>query len=97
MIHLLKRIDRPHITEKSSRLKEATNTLCFRVDRASSKVDVRNAVERVFGVKVASVRMLTVKGKPKRVGRWLGKSASWKKAYVRLKPGEKSIEYFEGV
>jgi large subunit ribosomal protein L23 len=94
---LLTRIDSPHITEKSTRLKEATNTLCFRVNKDSSKVDVRNAVEKLFGVKVASVRMVRVKGKPKRMGRFEGRSSSWKKAYVRLKPGEKTIEYFEGV
>ena len=97
MIELLQRVDRPHITEKSTKLKEATNTLCFRVERHSTKVDVRNAVEKIFGVKVQSVRIVNVKGKPKRVGRSSGYSASWKKAYVRLKPGEKSIEYFEGV
>ena len=97
MNELLKRIDSPHITEKSTRLKEASNTLCFRIAPRCTKIDVRNAVEKVFGVKVASVRILRVKGKPKRVGRHLGRSSSWKKAYVRLKPGEKSIEYFEGV
>jgi large subunit ribosomal protein L23 len=97
MIELLRRVERPHITEKSTQLKDATNTLCFRVGRESTKVDVKNAVEKIFGVKVTSVRMLNVKGKPKRVGRWSGYRASWKKAYVRLKPGEKSIEYFEGV
>ena len=94
---LLTRIDSPHITEKSTRLKEATNTLCFRINRSSTKVDVRNAVEKLFGVKVQSVRIMRVKGKPKRVGRFEGKAPNWKKAYVRLKPGEKTIEYFEGV
>lgn len=96
MIELLRRVDRPHITEKSTKLKEANNTLCFRVERHCTKVDVRNAVEKIFGVKVESVHIMNVKGKPKRVGRWSGHSPSWKKAYVRLKAGEKSIEYFEG-
>ena len=73
---MLTRIDSPHITEKSTRLKEATNTLCFRINRDSTKVDVRSAVEKIFGVKVESVRIVRVKGKPKRVGRHLGKSAN---------------------
>ena len=97
MIELLKRVRSPHITEKSTKLKEASNTLCFRVDPKCTKVDVRNAVEKIFSVKVDTVRMVNVKGKPKRMGRHEGRSSSWKKAYVRLKPGEKSIEYFEGV
>ena len=59
MIELLKRVDRPHITEKSTRLKDASNTLCFRVRKDCTKVDVRNAIEKLFGVKVMSVRMLT--------------------------------------
>ena len=97
MIELLKRIEAPHITEKSTRLKESSNTLCFRVASRATKIDVRKAVEKVFGVKVASVHIVSVKGKPKRVGRSEGLTAGWKKAYVRLRSGEKSIEYFEGV
>jgi len=97
MIALLKSIEIPHITEKSTRLKEESNTLCFRVAPHSTKVDVRKAVEKLFGVKVAKVCISKVQPKPKRVGKSSGHTSGWKKAYVRLKAGEKTIEYFEGV
>jgi large subunit ribosomal protein L23 len=97
MIELLKLVRRPHITEKSTRAKELANTLCFRVDPRANKIEVRRAVERLFEVKVDSVRILRVPGKPKRSRGFVGRRPGWKKAYVRLKPGQKSIEYFEGM
>lgn len=90
-------IRRPLITEQSTRLKEAANTVCFEVDPGANKIQVKAAVEALFSVKVDSVRMTNRRGKMKRMGRYAGHRRDWKKAYVRLKAGEKPIEFFEGV
>ena len=90
-------IRRPLITEKATRMKEATNTVCFEVDRSANKIEIARAVEKLFGVKVADVRVANRAGKWKRMGRFIGQRKAWKKAYVRLAAGEKSIEFFEGV
>jgi large subunit ribosomal protein L23 len=87
----------PVITEKSTLLKEKSGALVFRVHRQANKAEIKKAVERLFSVKVASVRTEIVHGKFKRVGRYTGRRPDWKKAYVTLRPGEKSIEYFEAV
>jgi large subunit ribosomal protein L23 len=87
----------PLITEKSTIMKEKGNVLAFKVDPRANKVQVRKAVEALFKVKVASVRTENMHGKFKRVGRFAGRRSDWKKAYVTLKPGEKTIEYFEAV
>ena len=87
----------PLITEKSTLLKEKHGALVFRVNRAANKVEIRRAIEKLFSVKVASVRTENVRGKMKRMGRFAGRRSDWKKAYVTLKSGEKSIEYFEAV
>jgi large subunit ribosomal protein L23 len=87
----------PLITEKSTDLKEAKRTLCFKVSRGATKTEVRKAVEQLLGVKVASVRTAVVRGKVKRYGRFEGKRPDWKKAFVTLREGEKMIEFFEGV
>ncbi|HEV8118023.1 MAG TPA: 50S ribosomal protein L23 [Thermoanaerobaculia bacterium] len=92
----LQLIRRPLISEKSTKIKEATNTVCFEVDRRANKIEIRKAVEKLFGVKVADVRVANRQGKWKRMGRFLGQRKDWKKAYVRLEPGEK-LEFFEGV
>jgi large subunit ribosomal protein L23 len=92
----LQLIRRPLISEKSTRLKEASNTVCFEVDRRANKIEIQRAVEKLFGVKVADVRVANRQGKWKRMGRFLGQRKSWKKAYVRLAAGEK-LEFFEGV
>ncbi len=89
-------IRRPLITEKSTKLKDASNTICFEVDRAANKIEIRKAVEKLFGVKVTSVRVANRQGKWKRMGRFLGQRKNWKKAYVQLAEGQK-IEFFEGV
>ena len=89
-------LKRPLITEKGTRQKEQANKITFEVDRCANKVMVRNAVETIFKVKVLSVRMMTVKGKERKVGRNMGRRPDWKKAIVRLGPGE-TIEFFEGV
>lgn len=88
---------RPLITEKATRLKEASGTVCFEVDRGANKIQIARAVTALFGVKVAEVRVANREGKWKRVGRFLGRRKAWKKAYVRLAEGEKPIEFFEGV
>ena len=87
----------PLITEKSTLLKERRATLVFRVERRANKVEIRQAIEKLFKVKVASVRTENVRGKIKRMGRFSGRRSDWKKAFVTLKPGEKMIEYFEAV
>ena len=87
----------PLITEKSTDLKEDQRTLCFKVAREATKTEVRRAVEQLLGVKVASVRTANIRGKVKRYGRFEGRRADWKKAFVTLRKGEKMIEFFEGV
>ena len=87
---------RPVITEKSTDLKDASRTLCFRVAKKANKIEIRSAVETLFKVKVARVRTINVRGKMVRRGRSIGKKPNWKKAYVTLAEGEKMIEYFEG-
>lgn len=93
----------PLITEKSVWLREATSEdengqiLTFKVTREATKDQIRNAVEEVFGVKVAQVRTMHYKGKLKRQGRFVGRRAAWKKAYVTLKPGEANVDYAEAI
>jgi large subunit ribosomal protein L23 len=90
-------IRRPLITEKATRLKDASNTVCFEVATDANKIEIARAVQALFGVKVAQVRVANREGKWKRMGRFVGQRKAWKKAYVRLAPGEKPIEFFEGV
>ena len=87
----------PLITEKTTLLKEKGRVLAFKVDRRANKVEIRQAVEALFKVKVARVRTQNVTGKNKRVGRFEGKRPDWKKADVTLRAGEKPVEYFEAV
>lgn len=87
---------RPLMTEKSMRLKEERNTVTFQVVPDANKVEIRQAVEAIFNVKVSAVRTSTVEGKLKRMGRHQGRRPSWKKAVVTLAPGHK-IELVEGV
>jgi len=89
-------IKRPLITEKTNIQKENYNQITFEVDRRANRVEVKKAVENIFNVKVASVKTIQVKGKIKRRGRILGKRRDWKKAIVKLMPGER-IDFFEGV
>ena len=89
-------IRRPLITEKATRLKEASNTVCFEVAVTANKIEVAKAITKLFGVKVVDVRLANRQGKWKRRGRFLGQRKAWKKAYVRLAPDQK-IEFFEGV
>jgi len=88
-------IRRPLITEKTTALKETQRSLVFEVHRDATKPEIKKAVETLFSVKVADVRVANVHGKVKRQGRYFGKRPDWKKAYVVLKEGEKMIEFFE--
>lgn len=90
-------IRRPLITEKSTVLRDDRNIIAFEVDGRANKIDVKRAVEAQFKVKVAEVRIANVHGKVRRQGRFSGKRPDWKKAYVRLREGEKPIEFFEGI
>ena len=90
-------IRRPLITEKSTSLRTVANVVAFEVDRRANKVEIKRAVEAQFDRKVAEVRVLRMHGKERRQGRYVGHQPDWKKAYVRLAAGEKSIEFFEGV
>jgi large subunit ribosomal protein L23 len=87
---------RPLITEKSTVQREGMNTLTFEVDARANKIEIRRAVEAQFKVKVAEVRVAGVHGKVRKQGRFAGRRPDWKKAYVRLAPGEKTIDFFEG-
>jgi large subunit ribosomal protein L23 len=102
-------IKRPLLTEKSSRLRETggaeeaagegeeySQKFLFEVAPDANKLEIRDAVQKLFNVTVTSVRTSVVRGKKKRIGRFEGRRSNWKKAVVTLKPGE-TIEFFEGV
>jgi large subunit ribosomal protein L23 len=88
-------IKRPMITEKTNIQKESYNQITFEIDRRVNRVEIKKAVEDIFKVRVAAVRTMQVKGKTKQRGRILGKRRDWKKAIVKLMPGER-IDFFEG-
>ena len=90
-------IQRPMITEKSTQLKNDHQTVAFRVNRHANQVEIKQAVEKLFKVKVESVHTAQFHGKKKRMGRYAGHRQDWKKAYVKLKSGEKMIELFDNV
>lgn len=96
-------IRQPRLTEKATRLREEAarwkksgDTFVFEVDSRANKIQIRGAVEEIFGVNVAHVRTVSMHGKKKRYGRFEGYKASWKKAYVTLKPDSKTIDFLEG-
>jgi large subunit ribosomal protein L23 len=86
---------RPLMTEKSMQRKEELNAVTFQVSIDANKVEIRQAVEKVFNVKVATVRTASHEGKWKRMGKYEGRRPNWKKAIVTLAPGHK-IELVEG-
>lgn len=90
-------IIRPVITEKSTWLKDVNREVCFEVHPNANKIEIKKAMEKLFKVKVERVRIQKMRGKTRRVGRSEGRKKDWKKAYVKLKEGEKMIEYFEAV
>ncbi|MGB3129887.1 MAG: 50S ribosomal protein L23 [Dehalococcoidia bacterium] len=94
-MHSYEVLRRPVITEKNTMLIEQ-NKYTFEVSRDANKPQIKEAVEKAFKVKVASVNVMHVPGKMRRAGRRRGMTSSWKKAVVTLEPGNK-IELFEGV
>jgi len=86
-------IRRPLITEKALTTREVQGALVFEVAANASKSEVKQAVEQLFKVKVASIRTVTVVGKERRRGKFSGYLPDWKKAYVRLKAGEKVPDF----
>ena len=88
-------IRRPLVTEKGVAKKDAERTLCFEVAPNANKVQVKQAVEKLFKVKVAEVRTANMEGKLRRRGRFSGYRSDWKKAYVKLKDGEKVPDFAE--
>ena len=89
-------IRRPLITEKTTRAREDSQTVVFEVAMGATKIDIRRAVETLLGSKVAAVRTQIGHGKFKRQGRFEGQRSDWKKAWVRLKAGEKVPDFLEG-
>jgi large subunit ribosomal protein L23 len=88
---------RPVITEKTTVFKDRNREVCFEVPPTANKSEIKKAVETLFKVKVESVRTQAKHGKERRVGRGSGRTKEWKRAIVRLKEGEKMIEYFEAI
>jgi large subunit ribosomal protein L23 len=95
MNSLMEVIKRPIVTEKGVTKKDSERTLCFEVDANANKTQIRQAVQTLFKVKVSDVRTTNTAGKLRRRGRFAGYRSDWKKAYVKLKPGEKMPEYAE--
>jgi large subunit ribosomal protein L23 len=95
-MNLIDVIRRPLITEKTSILREDGKTIVFQVATDANKVEIKRAIEKLFGTKVASIRTSLVHGKVKRQGRFAGRRPDWKKAYVTLREGEKMPEFLEG-
>lgn len=95
MATLYEVIKKPLVTEKGVTKKESERTLCFEVAADATKTDIRNAIQTLFKVKVADVRTSTTAGKLRRRGKFAGYRPDWKKAYVKLKAGEKVPEYTE--
>lgn len=88
-------IKKPIVTEKTTRLMEL-NKYCFMVDRRANKLQIKEAIEEIFKVKVKDINTMRILGKMKRMGKYEGRRPSWKKAVVTLEPGSR-IEFFEGV
>ena len=89
-------IRKPLITEKTTTAREVSRTIVFEVAADATKVDIKRAVEKLLGSKVEDVRTAIAHGKFKRQGRFMGQRPDWKKAYVKLREGEKVPEFLEG-
>ena len=89
-------IRRPVITEKTTVMRDDGRTIVFQVANDANKIDIRRAVEQLLGSKVQSVRTSLAHGKMKRQGKYVGRRADWKKAYVKLREGEKLPEFLQG-
>jgi large subunit ribosomal protein L23 len=89
-------IRRPLVTEKTTVIREENRTLVFQVAMDANKIDIKRAVEKLLGSKVESVRTALAHGKVKRQGKSVGRRSDWKKAYVKLREGEKLPEFLQG-
>ncbi len=89
-------VRRPLITEKTSIQREDGRTLVFHVASHANKIEIKQAIEKLLGSKVESIRTSVAHGKVKRQGRFAGRRSDWKKAYVKLREGEKIPEFLEG-
>lgn len=89
-------IKEPHIAEKATMQKEQYNQIVLKVDPRANKIEIKKATELLFKKKVLDVKTLNMKGKTRRVGKNIGKKSDWKKAIIKLAPGE-NIEFFDGV
>jgi len=96
----MKRVDniilRPLLTEKASMLQEAQNTYTFEVGKTASKVEIKQAIQELFGVQVTRVCTQVVRGKNKRFGRYFGKRSNWKKALVTVAEGD-ALDFYTSV
>jgi large subunit ribosomal protein L23 len=88
-------ISKPYITEKVLLMNEEQNKVVFKIDKTVNKIELKKAIESIFNVTVEAINTLNIRGKKKRLGKWEGRRADWKKAIVTLKEGD-TIEYFEG-
>jgi large subunit ribosomal protein L23 len=88
-------IKSPILSEKSLNLKEKEKLVCFKVHKDANKLQIKSAVEAIFQTKVIDVRVVNFQGKIKRYGRFQGRKNNWKKAYVKLAPEAKMIEFTE--
>ena len=91
-------VQQPLLTEKTTTLRETLGVYCFKVHPDAGKIEIARAIETLFAkdkVKVAEVRTARVRGKTRRMGRFLGRRPNWKKAWVRLTPESKELELFE--
>jgi large subunit ribosomal protein L23 len=95
-MHLEQVLVKPLLTEKSSIETEKTNRYVFKVQLKANKYQVRDAVEKMFDVKVVDVKTAVLPGKVKRAGKTTKKTSSWKKAYVKIQEGQK-LELFKGI
>lgn len=89
-------LNKPLLTEKSNLIKEELNQIVFEVNKKANKIEIKEAVEKLFKVNVIKVHTINMRGKRKRLGRSQGKRPNWKKAIVTLKEGDQ-VDFFEGV
>ena len=89
-------IRRPLVTEKTSIMREDGRTIVFHVSCDANKIEIKRAIEQLLGAKVESIRTTIAHGKIKRQGRFAGQRPDWKKAYVKLREGQKLPEFLEG-
>jgi large subunit ribosomal protein L23 len=93
MIHPRNIVISPIITEKSSGQVQTQNAYSFKVSINANKIEIKNAIERIFAVKVLDVNTIRMMGKPKRLGKYSGKRPDWKKAIVTLRAGDKIADF----